>query len=88
MTKTLKILVGGSIDEIEYAATQLVVFDNDDQADGLIASGIGEIYTSEFGTTTSHDARVAALLASRAEPEAFYSEPQPEPQPEPEPIEG
>lgn len=88
MTKTLKILVGGSIDEIEYAATQLVVFDNDDQADGLIASGIGEIYTSEFGTTTSHDARVAALLASRAEPEAFYSEPQPEPQPKPEPIEG
>ena len=83
MTKTLKLLVSGPIDEIEYAATQLVVFDNDDQADGLIASGIGEIYTSEFGSTTSHDARVAVLLASRIEPEPsapFYGEPQPEPE--------
>jgi hypothetical protein len=85
MAKTLKLLVNGPIDGVEYAATQLVVFDNDDQADGLIASGVGEIYTSDFGTTTSHDARVAALLASYgevvAEPElgaSFYEEPQPE----------
>ncbi|CAB4148000.1 hypothetical protein UFOVP431_74 [uncultured Caudovirales phage] len=81
MTKTLKLLVNGPIDGVEYAATQLVVFNNDDQADGLIASGVGEIHTSEFGTTTSHDARVAALLASCAESEpgaSSYEEPQPE----------